>query len=163
MLDVDGVLTSGMLYVDPDSGQELRAFHVHDGFAMRAFIKSGRHIIVCSGKGGGSIRHRMELLGITHIIESSADKAADVQKVLNELDVSWEHLAAIGDDLPDAPVLKRAGLSLAPANARPEVCARVDIVLRQAGGQGAVREAIEHILRASGDWLGILRQYEAVS
>lgn len=163
VLDVDGVLTSGLLYVSPETGEEWRAFHTHDGFAIRAWIKAGKIIIVCSGKGGGSIEQRMQRLGVQHVLQNSHDKRADIQKVLDELQLDWPQVAAIGDDLMDLPVLRQCGLAFAPANARPEVQALVDVVLTKPGGHGAVREAVEQLMQASGAWLEVLRRYDAVA
>lgn len=159
ILDVDGTLTDGRLYVDPETGAEARAFHVHDGFAIRLFIEAGNEVVICSGKRGGSIAHRAELLGIRHIIQASEDKVADAERVLAELGVTFEQTAMMGDDLPDAGLLQRCAFAIAPANARDEIRGLCKLVTSRCGGEGAVREAIEFLMRESGQWEAALARH----
>jgi len=157
-LDVDGTLTDGRLYVH-DDGTQSRAYHTQDGFAIRWFQKLGGTVLICTGKAGGSVRARAAELGIDLVIENSTDKRADVAAALAARGIPLEQLAFVGDDLPDLPLLRACGLPIAVANAVPEVRAAAAYVTRRPGGGGAVREAIEYILRAGGRWADVLAHY----
>jgi len=158
VLDVDGVLTDGGLYTD-DSGLQMRRFHVHDGFAISWFQKLGGVVVICSGKDSPAVAARARELGIQHVIQASRDKLADLHALLTHLGVTLEEVAMIGDDLPDLPVMRSCGFPIAVANAVAEVRAAARLVTRRGGGQGAVREAIEHLLRTSGQWAEVLAHY----
>lgn len=157
-LDVDGVLTDGRVYWD-DAGSGARTFHVHDGFALRWFQKLGGLIILCSGKTSAAVAVRARELGIDEVIQGSADKVADVRAVLARHGLRLSQLAMMGDDLPDVPLMRCCGLAIAPANAVAEARAAARVVTVRAGGDGAVREAVEHILRALGRWHEVLGHY----
>ncbi|MBN2445186.1 MAG: HAD hydrolase family protein [Phycisphaerae bacterium] len=161
ILDVDGTLTDGLLHVDAETGVERRSFHVHDGFAIRLFQQAGGEVVICTGKGGGSIQHRARLLRIEHLIETSADKLADVSRLLDTLGITLHETAFMGDDLPDIAVMRQCVFPIAPANARPEVRAIAKLVTEARGGEGAVREAIEFLMRETGDWDDVLRRFDA--
>jgi 3-deoxy-D-manno-octulosonate 8-phosphate phosphatase (KDO 8-P phosphatase) len=163
ILDVDGTLTDGRLYVDPSSGLEMRAFNVHDGFAIRGFIVTGGTVAICSGKGGGSIEHRARTLGIEHVVQSSRDKLGDCQALLDKLGLTWQQAAMMGDDVPDITVMRNCGWSAAPADARPEVLAAAAWTAPIGGGRGAVRAAIEHVMKAQGTWGAWLERFGAQS
>ncbi len=158
VLDVDGVLTDGGLYTD-DSGRQMRRFHVHDGFAITWFQRLGGVVVICSGKDSPAVAARARELGIEHVIQASRDKLGDLHALLVRLGVPLEQVAMIGDDLPDLPVMRSCGFPIAVANAVPEVKAAARLVTRAGGGQGAVREAIEHLLRMSGQWGQVLAHY----
>jgi 3-deoxy-D-manno-octulosonate 8-phosphate phosphatase (KDO 8-P phosphatase) len=159
VLDVDGVLTDGRLLAD-ESGQTVRAFHVHDGLAVRWFQRLGGVAVICSGKRSEAVVARARELEIEHVIQGSRDKLADVQTVLAAMGLGLEQTAVIGDDLPDLPLLRRCGLPIAVANAVEEVKAAARLVTQRAGGHGAVREAVEYILRLSGGWSKVLAHYD---
>jgi 3-deoxy-D-manno-octulosonate 8-phosphate phosphatase (KDO 8-P phosphatase) len=157
-LDVDGVLTDGRLFVDA-AGQVTRAYHIHDGFAIQEFQRAGGSVLIVTGKSGDSILARARELGIEHVITDSHDKLADLTPLLKRLDVPMASLAAIGDDLPDLPVLRRCGFPIAVANAVDEVKSVARLVTRRRGGEGAVREAVEHLLAQR--WTDVRRRFEA--
>ncbi len=157
-LDVDGVLTDGRLFVD-DVGRGARRFHVHDGFAIQWYQRLGGTVIICSGKRSEAVGFRAAELGIKHVILGSGDKVADVSPLLDRLGFTLEQLAMIGDDLPDLPLMRRCGRSIAVANAVDEVKAAADVVTVRSGGHGAVREAIEHLMNASGHWAQVVEHY----
>lgn len=157
-LDVDGVLTDGRLLVD-DDGRPLRAFHIHDGLAIRWFQRLGGTVVICTGKRSAGVARRAAELGVAHVIQGSTDKLADVQAVLGTLKLTLAQTAAIGDDLPDLPLLRACGWPVAVADAVDEVKAAARLVTRRAGGHGAVREAVEHLLRATGRWDQVLAHY----
>jgi 3-deoxy-D-manno-octulosonate 8-phosphate phosphatase (KDO 8-P phosphatase) len=160
VLDADGVLTDGRIYMGPD-GSSARAFHVQDGLAIHWFQKLGGLVIVISGKASPALEARTRELGIEHVIQGSRDKLADLLALLEPRALSLEQLAMIGDDLVDLPILRRCGYPIAVANAVAEVKAVARYVTRRAGGHGAVREAIEHLLRATGGWEQVLEHYGA--
>ena len=159
-LDVDGVLTDGRVWWD-DTGRGARAFHVHDGFGIKCFQKLGGIVAICSGKESDAVSARMTELGIEHVIQGSRDKLADVGQLLSNLKLGMEHVAMVGDDLPDLPVMRRCALPIAVANAVTEVKAAARCVTKRSGGEGAVREAIECVLRESGRWSEVLGWYGA--
>jgi 3-deoxy-D-manno-octulosonate 8-phosphate phosphatase (KDO 8-P phosphatase) len=158
-LDVDGVLTDGRLYVD-DRGQGARAFYVQDGLAIRWFQRLGGIVVLCSGKHSEAVATRARELGIEHVIQRSPDKLADLRGLLARLGLDLEHTAVIGDDLPDLPLMRNCALPIAVANAVDEVKQAARLVTRRPGGHGAVREAIEYLMRRSGRWEQVLAQYE---
>jgi 3-deoxy-D-manno-octulosonate 8-phosphate phosphatase (KDO 8-P phosphatase) len=150
-LDVDGVLTDGRIFVD-DAGRVGRSFHVHDGLAIEAFQKLGGVVVICSGKRSEVITARARELGVEHVIQGSRDKLADLGALLTRLGLTLEQTAVIGDDLPDVPLMQRCGYPVAVANAVGEVKAVARRVTDRAGGHGAVREALEHLLSGSQRW-----------
>jgi 3-deoxy-D-manno-octulosonate 8-phosphate phosphatase (KDO 8-P phosphatase) len=157
-LDVDGVLTDGSIHVT-DAGEQARVFHVHDGIAIHWFREFGGEVMICSGKTSEAVAARMHELGVRHVIQGSRDKLRDVQDELVRLGVAINQLAMIGDDLPDVPLMRACGYAIAVANAADEVKHAARFVTQQRGGSGAVREAVEHLLRASGRWTDVLGAY----
>lgn len=158
LLDVDGVLTDGGLYYDR-LGAGLLRFDVRDGLAIKLAQKAGIKVGVLSGRGSQALKRRAAELDLDTTIVGSRDKAADFERFLDQHATEPRRVAFAGDDLPDLQVLGRCGLSFAPANGAEEVRAVVHCVLRRSGGSGAVRELIEAILRARGDWQRALEQF----
>jgi 3-deoxy-D-manno-octulosonate 8-phosphate phosphatase (KDO 8-P phosphatase) len=160
VLDVDGTLTDGRMYYG-DDGRSLRAFHVHDGLSIEWFRTYGGVTVVLTGKTSETVAKRSAELGIRRVIQGSRDKLDDFERLRPELGVDWRQVAVMGDDLPDLPLMARAGFSIAPANAAPQVQRAADMVTRASGGHGAVREAIERWLRENGHWPALLARYGA--
>lgn len=158
ILDVDGVLTDGRLWYGASS-EPLRAFHIHDGLAIRAFLGAGGHVAIVTGKMSEAVANRARELGLRHVIQGSTDKLRDVMGLLGAVDVRMEHTAMIGDDLPDLPVLRVCGYPIAVANAVEEVRSAARFVTTRCGGDGAVREAIEHLMRPDGRWDEAVARY----
>lgn len=158
-LDVDGVLTDGRLYVD-DDGRTRRAFHVHDGLAIRQFQKLGGAVLIITGKQSPAVAARAAELGIHHLVQGSSDKLADLKMLLPALNLTLAQVAVIGDDLPELPLFKACGYGIAVANAVDELKSVARFVTRRAGGDGAVREAIEHLLRQSGRWDQVVQSFD---
>lgn len=158
-LDVDGVLTDGTILTDHE-GHQTRVFHVHDGIAIRWFQEQGGVVVLCSGKNVSAVDARARELQIPHVIQGSRDKLADLGRLLPSLGLSFDQLAMIGDDLPDLGIMRRCRLPIAVANAVAEVKRAAKIVTRAAGGHGAVREAIELIMRRDGTWERVARAYD---
>lgn len=151
VLDVDGVLTDGGLYYDRRGAGSVR-FHVRDGLAIKLAQRAGVKTGVLTGRSSKAVKRRAAELDLDAIIVGSRDKGADFDAFLEQHATEAKRVAYAGDDLPDLPVLGRCGLSFAPADAVSEVRDVVQIVLSRPGGAGAVREMIEDILRARGDW-----------
>ena len=151
VLDVVGVLTDGVLVFGP-SGEETKRFHVRDGLAVQIARRAGIEVAVVSGRASAAVTRRMSELGIIEVHQGIADKAATLRALLGRLGVKAEETAVMGDDLPDLPVMKIAGLALAPSDAAPEVKRAAGWVSRSPGGHGAVREAVEMLLRSRKVW-----------
>ncbi len=153
VLDVDGVLTDGgVVYVD---GEEAQRFDVKDGAGLAWLRREGVHQAWITGRGCDATRRRAEELGaLLHTgVRGKEEVLAQVQR---DLGVSPEATLAMGDDLPDLALAARAAVFVAPADARPEVRARADLVTRARGGRGAVRELAEALLDARGRWQSIV-------
>ena len=151
VLDVDGVLTDGGLYYGP-SGEDITRFHVQDGLAMVEARRAGLALAVISGRTSASVTRRLVDLGITEVHQGVQDKSTVLAALTTRLGLDPAEVAVMGDDLVDLPVMRRAGLALAPLNAVREVREAAHWVSRRAGGEGAVREAVELLLRARKAW-----------
>lgn len=153
ILDVDGVLTDGSINID-DDGRETRRFHVRDGYAMKLWMRQGYHLSIITGRSGMALTHRLNVLGVPEdmVIQSSKDKSADLDIILQRSDVPIEHAACMGDDWPDLPMMRRIGYPMCPADAEPEVRAQCAYIADKPGGHACVREAIAHLLTARGSY-----------
>ena len=160
LLDVDGVLTEGQI-IYSDSGEEIKAFSVHDGLGIRLLMDSGVRVAIVTGRASQALRHRCQNLGIEWLYEGVGDKAALLQSILDKAGVSAQETAFMGDDLPDVPMLRRVGLAVTVPAAPGEVKHCVDMVTKASGGRGAVRELCVAILEAQDRWPKILEQFEA--
>ncbi len=156
--DVDGVFTDGGLYLS-DAGETLKRFHILDGLGIKLLQRGGITPVVITGRDSAPLRARMAALGITHVHYGTEDKAPAAERTLSELGLGWHEAAAIGDDWPDLPVLRRCAFPAAPANAHPEVRAVARHVTQAAGGHGAVREFCDLLLVASGRYAQLLERY----
>ncbi|HSR69804.1 MAG TPA: HAD hydrolase family protein [Acidobacteriota bacterium] len=145
VLDVDGVLTDGRIGLTPQ-GQEIKFFSTKDGYGIGMAINAGIEVAFLTGRQSRAVSRRAEELGVRHVIQGARDKLALFQGLLRDLGLRARQAAAMGDDVPDLPVLRRAGFSAAPADAVEEVRSQVDWVSPSPGGYGAVRELVEHIL-----------------
>ncbi len=158
--DVDGVLTDGSILLGED-GTEVKRFNSHDGAGIHLFVECGFQVALLTGRTSGAAKKRAKELGIQHVREGARDKIPAYEGLLAAMGVTDAEVCYMGDDLPDVPVMRRAGYSAAPADAREEVRAAATLVTHARGGRGAVREVIERILKAQGKWAGILRRYQA--
>jgi len=154
------VLTDGGL-VYGAGGEEMKVFHVRDGLGMKLAQQAGLKVGILSGRPGKAVESRARELAVDCLILDRTDKAAAFAEFLVAQRTAPERVAYVGDDLIDIPVIRRCGLSFAPADAVPEVAERVDWRLLLPGGRGAVREMCEVILKARGEWEGILREFLA--
>ena len=151
LFDVDGVLTDGTIVVHGD-GSESKQFNIKDGAGIVWAQRSGLSIGLLSARTADATAVRAAQLGIAIVSQGISDKLAGYEAILEKAGLSDQQVGYMGDDLPDLPVLRRAGFSAAPADAAPEVLAAVQWVSASGGGRGAVRECIEHVLRAQGHW-----------
>jgi 3-deoxy-D-manno-octulosonate 8-phosphate phosphatase (KDO 8-P phosphatase) len=158
--DVDGVLTDGGLYFS-ESGETLKRFHTLDGHGLKLLQKAGITVVVITGRDSAPLRTRLQALGITHVRYGTEDKAPAAQEILNELNLTWAEAAAMGDDWPDAPVMRRVAFASAPANAHAEVKALAHHVTQRQGGHGAAREFCDVLLVASGRYANLWREASA--
>jgi 3-deoxy-D-manno-octulosonate 8-phosphate phosphatase (KDO 8-P phosphatase) len=149
VLDVDGVLTDGRLYISA-AGEELKVFHVRDGSGLVAIQRAGVTVAIISGRDSAAVTRRANELGIRHVRQGVSDKGAELDRLLAELGVTAEETACVGDDTPDAPMLRRAGLAIGVADAHPALLAAAHWVTKSNGGHGAVREVCDLLLSARG-------------
>jgi len=159
ILDVDGVLTDGSITV-ADDGSELKRFHTHDGAGIKYLMRAGIQVALLSGRRCEAVERRGRELGIVLFRQGAKSKLPVYEELLAEMGVSDEAVCCVGDDLADLPVLRRAGVGVAVASDRPEVKDAADLVTQAPGGQGAVRELAESILKAQGSWQAILARYQ---
>ncbi len=151
VLDVDGVLTDGALLFD-DEGQCHRRFHIRDGLAIAMWRATGRRAAILTSKRSRSIQARAAMLGIDWIEEGQDDKLPGLERILAAAGVPASHTAYMGDDLLDLVVMRRVGYPIAVADAAPEVAEAARFVTTRPGGNAAVREAVEHLLKQEGAW-----------
>jgi 3-deoxy-D-manno-octulosonate 8-phosphate phosphatase (KDO 8-P phosphatase) len=147
--DVDGVLTDGGLYFT-ESGETTKRFHTLDGHGLKLLQRAGITPAVVSGRDSAALRVRLAALGVSHVRLGTEDKRPAAESILAELGLDWSAAAAMGDDWPDLPMLRRAALLCAPPGAHAEVLALAHWVTPRAAGAGAVRDLCDLLLVACG-------------
>lgn len=147
VLDVDGVLTDGRLFISA-RGEEFKVFHVRDGAGLVAIRKAGIKAAIISGRSSEAVDRRAAELGIEIVRQGVVDKGAALSALVEELGLESREVACIGDDTPDLPMLALAGLAIAVADAHPQVRGAAHWVTTVPGGLGAVREACDLLLQA---------------
>ncbi|RLA02401.1 MAG: 3-deoxy-manno-octulosonate-8-phosphatase KdsC [Gammaproteobacteria bacterium] len=145
--DVDGVLTRGEVYLD-STNLELKAFNIKDGLGFRLLQQADVEIAIITGRQSAIVDRRMAELGVTHIYQGQKDKIAAYESLLDQLSLTPEQVAYVGDDLPDLPLMRRSGLGIAVADAHFSVKDRADWITFNDGGYGAVRDIADLILDA---------------
>lgn len=155
LCDVDGVLTDGTLHIG-GRGEILKVFHVRDGLGLGLARQSGLKVGLLSARSSPALDRRASELGVDVVLSGREDKLASFESFLERQGTTASRVAYIGDDLNDLAVLGRCGLSFAPAGAARELEDVVHMVLERSGGRGAVREMIEHLLKARGVWPQVL-------
>ena len=151
VLDVDGVLTDGGLWLDANGGLQKR-FDVRDGLGLRLLKQEGLTLAFLSGGKGGATEMRADQLGIDHCLVGIKDKPTALSELQQQLKLSRSQTAFVGDDLNDLIVRPLVKLLLAPADACSSLRKQADAVLQRCGGHGAVREVAERLLKARGEW-----------
>ncbi len=162
VLDVDGVLTGNELYIGGPLEQriELKRFDVQDGVGIHLLRVAGIPVALLSGRESAATTHRARELGIVDVIQDpTASKLPRMQALLRAKSVDWSEVLYVGDDLADVPVMRRVGLPVSVANGVAEVKAVARFITGRAGGEGAVREVTEALLKARGEWDHVLAGY----
>lgn len=157
-LDVDGTLTDGKIYTD-DKDNNLKAFNVKDGFAIAQWIKEGGMVAIITGKTSNIVQRRADELGIQEVIQGVGNKVSELQKLIKKLGITLEEVAYMGDDINDLGIMRISGISAAPRNAALEVLERVSFIATKDGGDGAVREFIEFLMKKNGLWENVINRY----
>ncbi|MFK8114344.1 MAG: KdsC family phosphatase [Rubripirellula sp.] len=154
--DVDGVMTDGRIIYD-SAGNEVKRFHVRDGLGIKLWMNSGFQFGILTARNSTMVQRRADELGIRSVQQGYEDKAPAAAKMIEEFGCELAQVCYVGDDLPDVPVMKQVGLAVAPADAATDACNAADWILRQGGGEGALREVIERLMRAKQRWEEHLR------
>jgi 3-deoxy-D-manno-octulosonate 8-phosphate phosphatase (KDO 8-P phosphatase) len=167
--DVDGVLTDGGLYFGERRGEpadagasaqeSIKRFHTLDGHGLKMLQRGGITPVVISGRDSVPLRARLHALGIGHVHLGQEDKLPVAEQTLQTLGLNWSQAAAMGDDWPDLPLMRRAAISCAPPNAHAEVLASAHLVTQVPGGQGAARQWCDLLLMANGRYVQLLQEY----
>ena len=163
LMDVDGVLTNGKLFNVPDAGGrmvETKGFDSQDGIALQWLDWKGIKTGVISGRISPATEERARQVKMTYVYQGHIEKVPILEKILKDAKIDGSEVAYVGDDLTDVVIMRRVGLAIAPANAREEVKRAAHYVTQASGGEGAVREVVELLMKAQGLWAEILKHYE---
>jgi 3-deoxy-D-manno-octulosonate 8-phosphate phosphatase (KDO 8-P phosphatase) len=164
MLDVDGVMTDGkvcLLSFPDGSVQEMKQFNAHDGAGLKMAQDAGLKTGIITGRDSAAVTKRAAESGMEFVYQGRENKTVAFEEFLRDSKIEESAVAYMGDDLPDLPVLRRVGLAVGVANAAPEVKIAAHLVTKRAGGDGAVRELIEYILKAQGKWDAVAQHARA--
>ena len=160
ILDIDGVLTDGMLIYGPE--YTMKKFNAQDGHAIRMALRAGFKVGVISGRDDPVNRRRMDELGISFSITGAKYKIDALRTVLKEQSLTAEEILYVGDDVIDVPVMENVGIGVAVRSATAETRAVADYVTTRAGGDGAVREVIVRLLKEQGKWSEAMARYRGI-
>lgn len=158
--DVDGVLTDGGLYFS-ETGETIKRFNTLDGHGLKLLQHAGIIPAVISGRDSAPLRLRLKALGVEHAVFGTEDKLPAAEQILAHLGLDWGQAAAMGDDWPDLPMMRRSALACAPANAQVEVRHVAHLVTQARGGEGAARELCDLLLASTGRYAALLAPYLA--
>ncbi len=158
IFDVDGVLTDGGIILDGD-GDEYKKFDVRDGHGIKLLQRSGVNVAIITGRYSRVVEKRAGELGIMEVYQRCIEKAPAYEALIAKLGLSAEETAYVGDDVVDIPILRRAGLPVAVADAHEEAKRHALMITKAKGGCGAARECAEFIMKAKGLWDGIIDSY----
>jgi 3-deoxy-D-manno-octulosonate 8-phosphate phosphatase (KDO 8-P phosphatase) len=158
LMDCDGVLTDGRLWLTGD-GDEQKSFNTHDGLGLSLLHRAGLKSGIITGRSSQAVSRRAQELGVEFVHQGNPDKIAAFEQILRQADVSESEVAFVGDDLPDIPLMNRAELSVAVADAVADTRSVAHYVTQARGGRGAVREVIELILKSQGRWHDLVDDY----
>ena len=158
--DVDGVLTDGGLYFS-ETGETIKRFNTLDGHGLKLLQRAGITPAVITGRDSAPLRVRLKALGVEHAVFGTEDKRPAAEHILATLGMTWAQAAAMGDDWPDLPVMRRCAFACAPANAQTEVRHAAHFVTQARGGEGAARELCDLLLVATGRYAALLADYTA--
>jgi len=158
LMDCDGVLTDGRIWII-DENEDQKAFHIRDGLGLELWHRAGLRSGIISGRSSSAVARRAKGLNISIVHLGQKDKVKAFEETLLETGVSNDEVAFIGDDLNDIPLMLRCGLAIAVSDANSETKARAQYVTQASGGNGAVRQAIELILKVQNKWEGLIADY----
>lgn len=158
ILDVDGVLTDGSIILD-NEGNEFKSFHVRDGHGIKMLVRAGITVAIITGRQSKVVERRAQELGIAEVFQRCHDKRVAYNQLIEKYSVKNDEIAYIGDDIVDISLLKKAGLSVAVAEAENEVKGAAMMITKNRGGRGAVREVCDFLLKAKGLWKDIIYEY----
>ncbi|MEX2113261.1 MAG: HAD hydrolase family protein [Pirellulales bacterium] len=158
LADVDGVLTGGQIVYD-NEGIETKQFHIRDGLGIKIWQRAGYRFGLITGRSSHIVKIRAAELGVELVRQTAEDKLPFAQEILHNLGLQPQQACYIGDDLPDLPVMRTVGLAVAVADACPEMREAAHYVTHLRGGEGAVRETIEMILKAQRRWDDLIQRY----
>ena len=158
LMDCDGVLTDGRLWLLED-GDEHKSFNTHDGLGLSLLHRAGLKSGIISGRSSQAVTRRAEELGIEFVRQGDPEKMEAFEQVLRQAGVDEDEVAFVGDDLTDIPLMRRAELAVAVADAVEETQSAAHYVTRAKGGHGAVREVVEIILKSQGRWNDLVDEY----
>lgn len=161
LLDVDGVMTDGKIYFS-NGGERSWAFDVRDGSGIRYLTRAGVQVGIVTGKKNNAVSHRANDLDLSIVYKNVMNKVTVLSEILLKQNLLPEEVAFVGDDLLDLPVMERVGLSIAVADAAPEIKEAADFVTTKLGGNGAVREVCEMILKVQGKWEQTVEHYRSM-
>ncbi len=153
--DIDGVLTDGNLYLG-DDGKARYSFSVQDGMGLRLAMEQGLEFVFISGRMSKAAARRLKGLGVRHVFQDVEDKGPALEQWAKARRLKPEQICAVGDDLADLPLFDKSGVRVAVQNAVQELKAKAHWVTRRDGGNGALREIVEGILKAKGLWQEVL-------
>jgi len=159
ILDVDGVMTDGKIIMD-NMGNELKNFHVRDGHGIKILMRYDIDVIILTGRRSTVVERRAYDLGIKEVHQGIFNKLEISEEILKQRFLDYAHIAYVGDDIVDIPLLKKVGFSVAVADAAEDVKKCVDYVTKTKGGHGAVREVCEIILQSQDKWGDVAKKYE---
>jgi len=158
-LDVDGVLTNGGIIFD-NRGNEFKIFHVRDGHGIKMLQRAGIVVAIITGRSSKAVARRAAELGVTDVYQGSNNKLAGFENLLKKYDLKDSEAAFVGDDIVDIPLLKRAGLPVVVADATEEARKHALLVTKNRGGNGAVREVADLLVKAAGKWEELVNEYD---
>jgi 3-deoxy-D-manno-octulosonate 8-phosphate phosphatase (KDO 8-P phosphatase) len=162
VMDVDGTLTDGTVFVLPD-GEEVKSYNVKDGLGILLAHMAGIRMAIITGKTSKSLEKRAEKLRIAEIHQGILDKKFALEEIMKKYGLVADEVAYIGDDLADLEVIRTVGLAAAVADAHPEIKKHSHYICRENGGRGAVRELIEFILTAQDKWISVEQKVKEIS
>lgn len=150
IMDVDGTLTDGRIYLG-NNGEEFKSFCVKDGMGIKELMKRGVVPVIMTGRRSKLVENRCMELGITHLYQNISDKISKMHEICHEMQIDYEEIAYIGDDINDLECLKVCGVSACPNDAAEQILRVVNHICNKKGGEGCVRELAEYIIRKNED------------
>jgi 3-deoxy-D-manno-octulosonate 8-phosphate phosphatase (KDO 8-P phosphatase) len=158
ILDVDGVMTDGSIILD-NKGNEYKCFHVRDGHGIKMLLSAGVRVALITGRESKVVARRARELGITDVFQKCFDKAVAYTALVEKYGLSGTEIAYVGDDIVDAPIMRKVGLPISVADSAEEIKKYALMVTGNRGGRGAVREVADVILKSKGLWQEMFDEY----